>query len=161
MGTHTHHKIPKHAGGTNDPENLVELTVEEHAAAHQKLYEEYGRWQDFLAWKALSGQVDKDDIRRMLTSLALKGKPKSADHIEKIRKNQSGKKHSEKTKALMSQTRKGRKRPWSITSLESNEKRSQTMRGITKPVLKCPHCGKEGGAPQMKQWHFNNCKRKK
>lgn len=25
-------------------------------------------------------------------------------------------------------------------------------------VLKCPHCDKEGGAPQMRRWHFDNCK---
>jgi len=29
-----------------------------------------------------------------------------------------------------------------------------------KPILTCPHCNTAGGAPQMKQWHFNNCKRK-
>jgi hypothetical protein len=29
-----------------------------------------------------------------------------------------------------------------------------------KPILTCPHCNNQGGAPQMKRWHFNNCKRK-
>ena len=28
-------------GGTNDPSNLVELTVEEHAEAHRVLWEKY------------------------------------------------------------------------------------------------------------------------
>lgn len=27
-----------------------------------------------------------------------------------------------------------------------------------KPKLKCPHCEKIGGAPQMKRHHFDNCK---
>lgn len=27
-----------------------------------------------------------------------------------------------------------------------------------KTVVKCPHCDKVGGKPQMIQWHFNNCK---
>jgi hypothetical protein len=31
---HKHHIIPKHAGGTNDPSNLIELTIEEHAAGY-------------------------------------------------------------------------------------------------------------------------------
>lgn len=31
--------------------------------------------------------------------------------------------------------------------------------GIPKPVIKCPHCDKTGGLPQMKQWHFDQCKR--
>jgi hypothetical protein len=52
MNTHIHHKIPKHMGGSNDPSNLIELTVAEHAEAHKKLFEEYGCWQDEIAWKA-------------------------------------------------------------------------------------------------------------
>lgn len=30
-----------------------------------------------------------------------------------------------------------------------------------KPVVACPHCGKEGGVGIMKRWHFDNCKQKK
>ena len=44
--THTHHIIPKHMGGTDDPSNLIELTVRQHALAHKKLYEKHGKWQD-------------------------------------------------------------------------------------------------------------------
>ena len=54
---HKHHIIPRHMGGTNDPSNLIKLTVEEHANAHKELYEKHGRWQDHVAWKALSGQT--------------------------------------------------------------------------------------------------------
>lgn len=54
---HKHHIIPKHAGGTDDSSNLVELSVEEHADAHRILYEQHERWQDFIAWKTLSGQM--------------------------------------------------------------------------------------------------------
>ena len=43
MLKHKHHIIPRHAGGTDDPLNLVELTVEEHALAHKLLYEKYGK----------------------------------------------------------------------------------------------------------------------
>jgi hypothetical protein len=53
---HKHHIIPRYMGGSDDPSNLIELTVEEHANAHKELYEKYGRWQDHVAWKALSGQ---------------------------------------------------------------------------------------------------------
>lgn len=59
---HKHHIIPKHAGGSDDPSNIVELTVEEHAEAHRKLYEEHGRWQDRIAWQALAGMIDKEHI---------------------------------------------------------------------------------------------------
>ena len=44
-------------GGTDDPSNLIELTVEEHAQAHLDLYEEHGRWQDQLAYRMLSGSI--------------------------------------------------------------------------------------------------------
>jgi hypothetical protein len=54
---HKHHIIPKHLGGTDDPSNLVELTVEEHAEAHRILYERDGRWQDYVAWQGLA-QLD-------------------------------------------------------------------------------------------------------
>jgi len=30
-----------------------------------------------------------------------------------------------------------------------------------KELVKCPYCGKEGGKPSMKRWHFDNCKLKK
>jgi hypothetical protein len=42
-------------GGSDERSNLIELTIEEHAEAHRKLYEEYHNWQDEIAWKALSG----------------------------------------------------------------------------------------------------------
>ena len=51
---HKHHIIPKHLGGTDDPSNLVELTVQEHAEAHRLLYERDGRWQDYVAWQGLA-----------------------------------------------------------------------------------------------------------
>jgi len=59
---HKHHIIPKHMGGSNDSSNIIELTVEEHAEAHRVLYEEHGLLEDFLAWKGLSGQIDKEEI---------------------------------------------------------------------------------------------------
>jgi len=59
---HRHHVTPRHVGGTDDPENIVRLTIIEHAEAHRKLFEEYGRWQDELAWKGLSAVIGKDEI---------------------------------------------------------------------------------------------------
>lgn len=56
-----HHIIPKHAGGTNDPSNLISLTVEEHADAHRILYEQYGRIEDKVAWLSLTGAISKQE----------------------------------------------------------------------------------------------------
>jgi hypothetical protein len=81
---HKHHIIPKHAGGTDDPSNLVLLTVEEHAEAHKKLWLECGREQDYIAWKTLSNQITIDEARRLSVSIALKGKLKSKEQKEKM-----------------------------------------------------------------------------
>jgi hypothetical protein len=71
--THSHHIIPRHAGGTNDSTNLVELTVEEHAEAHKALYEQYGLLEDKLAWKGLVGLIDTAEIIYTLQSEGMKG----------------------------------------------------------------------------------------
>lgn len=64
MIRHKHHIVPKHAGGSDDPSNIVELTVEEHAEAHKKLWEQYGRKEDWLAWQGLAGMIGRDEIIR-------------------------------------------------------------------------------------------------
>jgi len=160
MATHKHHIIPKHMGGSNDLSNLVELTIEEHAEAHRKLYESHGKWQDYVAWKALSGQIDSDEIRRKITRLVWTGRKHTNKSIEKIksaRKTQktSGWKWNEESKLKKSISQKGKK-----LSAETRKKQSEAMIGRSKPKLECPHCNKVGGAPAMKQWHFDNCKRK-
>ena len=57
MSSHKHHIIPRHMGGSNHESNIVVLSVEEHAEAHRKLYEEHGKWQDKIAADMLSGQI--------------------------------------------------------------------------------------------------------
>jgi len=88
---HTHHKIPKHMNGTNDPENLVRLTVEEHAYAHRLLYEKYGKEEDRIAWLGLAGIFSKEEVvqaaqklGRTAGGLANKGKAKSDQHKQNI-----------------------------------------------------------------------------
>ena len=91
---HNHHIIPRHAGGTDAPENIVRLTVPEHAEAHRLLYEEHGREEDELAWLCLSGYIGKEEIIWMKLSLAGK-KNKGKNHPF------YGKKHSPETLAKM------------------------------------------------------------
>ena len=63
---HKHHIIPRHAGGTDDPSNIIHLTPEQHADAHKKLWEQYGRWQDYCAWQGLAElSKDKEHISLM------------------------------------------------------------------------------------------------
>jgi hypothetical protein len=49
-------------GGSDDPSNLIELTVKEHAEAHLWLWLKYGHWKDRAAWKGLSGKIGKEEI---------------------------------------------------------------------------------------------------
>jgi len=168
---HKHHIIPKHAGGSNDQSNIVELSVEEHAQAHKELYEKYNRWQDKVAWKGLSGRIGKEEIIRMKHSESAK----ATIYTEEKRRNMSlgqlgkkypdrkgkcggeknnfhGKTHSECSKRKMSDAAKGR-----LMSEETRRKMSKATKGIPKPKIECPHCGKIGGSPQMKRHHFDNC----
>lgn len=83
---HIHHIIPKHMGGADDSNNLIELTVEEHAEAHKKLYEMHGKQEDFLAWKTLTGQIGKDEALFMARSI---GGRKSMSEESKVKLRQS------------------------------------------------------------------------
>jgi hypothetical protein len=97
---HEHHIIPKYMGGTDEPTNLIKLTVEEHAEAHRLLFEQYGNWEDEVAWKGLAGLIGKDEILKR-TCGHLKGKKRSKEVVEKIASKHRGQKRSEETKAKM------------------------------------------------------------
>lgn len=65
---HLHHIIPRHAGGTDDPSNLICLSVEGHAEAHEDLYNQYGRLDDLIAWQCLSGKTTfSEKLRKELS----------------------------------------------------------------------------------------------
>lgn len=53
---HKHHIIPRHMGGTDDPDNLIELSVEDHALAHLELYNKHNKKEDLCAYYMLSGK---------------------------------------------------------------------------------------------------------
>lgn len=61
---HRHHIVPRHMGGSDASENIVSLTIPEHALAHLKLWEEHGEYADFVAYQMLSGQITVSEARR-------------------------------------------------------------------------------------------------
>ena len=69
---HNHHIIPKHMGGSDEPSNLIKLTIEEHAEAHKILYETYGKIEDLWAYQLLSNQITyKEGFKKILTKNAM------------------------------------------------------------------------------------------
>ena len=129
MIKHKHHIIPKHAGGTDELENIIELTVEEHAEAHRLLYEQYGRIEDKWAWLGLSGQIGKDELMIEI-SKAQKGKKKPDGFGDKVRQQRLGKKHTPESISKMSSSKKGKK-----LSLEHIENMRQKRIGSKQPEI--------------------------
>lgn len=79
---HIHHILPRHMGGTNEPSNLIELSVEEHALAHKKLWEEYGKLEDYIAWKGLEGTIGKEEMVQLKCSL---GGKKGVEKLKELK----------------------------------------------------------------------------
>ena len=117
MILHKHHIIPRHMGGTDDPSNLVEVTVEEHAELHRQLWEELGQWQDYCAWQGLSGQIGKEEINLMKNRMARLGKPSWNTGLKGYK---AGKEHYRWGKTVSDDTRKKISK-----TLEGNECRAK------------------------------------
>lgn len=111
---HLHHIVPRHMGGSDDPSNLVELTPAEHAEAHRKLYEKYGKQEDYLAWRGLAGYVGKEDIIKEKLSLN-SSRPGGLNTFY-------GKKHTEETKRKISEKNKGHSYNKGIPKSEAHKK---------------------------------------
>lgn len=113
--THWHHIVPVHAGGTNDPSNLVELTVEEHAEAHRELWEKNADIRDYLAWKTLSGQATETEKMLIRNQLAHEKKLKNGFYKqlgELNRKRLTGKKRPDVSKANKAFWKKNKLKWW-------------------------------------------------
>lgn len=177
---HRHHVIPKHAGGTDHPNNIVLLTIEEHAEAHRLLYEEHNRWQDHLAWQMLSGQISKEEGIRYAQKHADKSWMKTDAGRQLMRDAQA--------RSIAA----GRKKPWNRGLTKENspvlleasirakrhmkEKRinsiGDAMRGRSfteahklklsvraknRPKIVCEHCDKAVAPGMYSRWHGENC----
>lgn len=183
MIKHKHHIIPRHAGGTDDPSNIIELNLHEHAEAHKKLYEEYGRPEDKLAWQCLSGMLSKEEIIQQICKLAGekggakggragRGKKQTNEHIESRKvfgeKNgMYGRKWSEeenkKRKDFMKNKVRESSGEWlGTTNLLNSVKRRKELGVLPSQLEWICNCGKTGkGLSNYTRWHGNNCKFKR
>ena len=67
-GYHRHHIVPKHAGGTDNDDNIEYLTVEQHIEAHKLLYERHGKKADLSSANLLlaSLHLKFDEVKQQL-----------------------------------------------------------------------------------------------
>lgn len=150
---HKHHIVPKHAGETDDPSNLIELTIEEHAEAHRMLYEQHGRWQDKIAYEMLSGQISVAEATKRTQKAYMSNRTVSEEtrvKMAEVTRNRiatqghpmQGKKFSVESRKKMSQSHKGQ--------IPGNKGKPRTPEQIEKdrlaqmkvPMYDCPECGK-------------------
>lgn len=76
-----HHIKPKHAGGTNEPSNLISLSLRDHICAHWLLWKVYNSNKDKIAYDF---RVAVPEERRDLQLALIR------DHIRKCREEGSG-----------------------------------------------------------------------
>lgn len=122
MVTHRHHIIPKHEWklrfgnlkGVNDSDNIVYLSLDQHADVHRILWEMYQRDEDNIAFMSLSSQLDNEELMLKLASLGGsmgKGNPKKMG----INNSFFGKHHSVESRRKIgdhSRSRNKGKVPW-------------------------------------------------
>lgn len=124
---HKHHIIPRYEGGSDDAENIVELSVTQHAMWHFAEWQRKKRWEDKLAWRGLAGFYGKEEIiheiqrapkseaMKKRLSEAAKGRPRTKEWREALSNKFQGEgnpfyglTHSEEVKAKLSKKKKGK-----------------------------------------------------
>ena len=171
-GFHRHHILPRHAGGSDDPDNLVLLHPIDHAIYHLVRYRMVGDYRDLCAAKllfnnqGLFASIHAQPYRRPDHAAKMRGRMKGArnpmwgkpawnkgldksdarvlkNNTNTAYKGQPGNKH-------------GRGNLGKKQDPEWRERRLSQIRGRTYQ-LTCPHCGQTGGR-MMLRWHFANCR---
>lgn len=162
---HNHHIVPRHMGGTDDPENLIKLTVSDHALAHKSLYELHGKIEDFIAWKALSGQISMSEASKASHMIgSYRGgyakKPNKVPAWNKVDCYCVGcrKRMKPSSKGHIRCFQKAYGLPPTPNSGLKTREDGQKMAAKNNAISLCPQCGKEGQYRAMKRWHFDNCK---
>ena len=118
-------------GGTDDSSNFICLTIEEHAEAHRLLYEQYGKREDYMAWKGLSGQLGKEDLIKDKLSLN-SSRPGESNPFY-------GMKHTEETKRKISEKKMGHTYNKGIPKSEEHKQKISEFRKASAQRYKFEH----------------------
>jgi hypothetical protein len=158
---HKHHIIPRHNGGSDDPSNIIELTIEEHAEAHRVLYEEQGRWQDKIAWLALSGSISTQEAIKQ--SEILGGKKGAEICKNELKGFWDSKLQSENAKKSHKINKEKKKGFWNPEQQKELAKRGAAASGLgvknsgNHIKLCCLGCKKETSKPTFAGHHNKKC----
>tara|TARA_R110000772_G_scaffold53243_1_gene121895 strand:- start:68 stop:874 length:807 start_codon:yes stop_codon:yes gene_type:complete len=82
---HKHHIIPRYMGGTDDVQNLVEVSITQHAMFHYCNYQLWNNIEDYVAWRGLSHQVSEAEF--LIEKFKIFGKIGSDRLREKLKNN--------------------------------------------------------------------------
>jgi len=110
--THLHHVIPRSQGGTDSPENLVEINFIEHAKLHAEDFLKGGPWFDFRhpGWPFLE-KILREKLLKKASEV------RRERNLKLERGLHTGHKHSEETKKKLSEANIGEKNPaWGISN---------------------------------------------
>lgn len=159
---HWHHIVPRHAGGTDEPSNLVRVTREQHAEIHRQRWLALGDYYDCCAANVLSGDWTVEKARREAVKrgqqLSEKFLPAAIQNIQEynsrpLEERSANAKAANAKQSLEAKAKGGSiggKMPFWNNGL--NNKRSHTCPGegyvpgklpvgrINVPKGKCPHC---------------------
>ena len=144
---HKHHTIKFVKGKRIRTETLTKLTVKQHAKEHKRLYEQGGHLEDYVAYKALSGQIGKEEILLLRAKIGA-SQPGKLNPMY-------GRNHTKKSRDQMSKKRKGVKLSAShVANIVIARKRLVNHKhGIHKTVI-CPTCNWKMNPANLKR-HIN------
>ena len=159
---HKHHVVPTHAGGTDDPSNLVKVNKAMHAFMHRLRYRETGDYYDCCAANLLSGDWTAEQARQEACKHGQQLSEKFLPAVTKTIQEYNSRPLEERSEQAringLKQSREGKvKGGSSVGSMPYwnnglNNKRSHTCPGkgyvlgklpvgrIKTTVKKCPHC---------------------
>ena len=135
---HKHHIVPRYKGGSDDPENLVEVSITQHAMYHFCNYRLWGNVEDYVAWRGLSGQISESEFLMEKFSIfgkigsdrlqeKLKNDPQLKQELEQKRIdswNRNKEKHIEKLRAIQPRAVEASR------TLEARKKHSKKLKEI-------------------------------
>jgi hypothetical protein len=165
-----HHIVPKSIGGSNEYDNLVWLTADEHFECHRLLVDMLDGANRRKMLSALTRMMNKqnhnqqrnfelpaycDEIRKLCADEHSKHmKIKHAGVLNPF----FGRKHTPESKEKISKGGKGLKK-----SEQAKKNISAAKKGDLNPgrqIVTCPHCSKTGRSGGMRKHHFSHCKQK-